>query len=493
MEFLPAPGLEWLAEATDEEIDQLLTGLLQQQPTWNDGRENLFCAVLHQLSLRTRNSDRPHIGATTLATIAALYHQLGRGSKVRCYLLQVLTMAQQFAELTEFAELVAEDPPIDREAVALAFGPLFQRKDYPAEALFPHLLAAISHPSVAAPVMDLCNYVTREGLVPVHPVVDRKQPMITLLGSLVQRLAHLEEQGEVDDGSLAGVAQLVDDSVALSIALCDALALVGDRAAVGKLYQAMELRHRRLRTEAAVALARLGEEPGREALLKLAAEPVCRLRVLAYAEELDLLDRIDEDLQTGAARGEAELALWLAQPTQFGIPPTTMELVETRTLYWPGFEHPIDCFLYRFKYQLAEAEYGNIGIAGPLTHAFAADLTGLPRDDTYAAFAGWHVQHEEIYEVNVNEMNEAQRVDVARLERRLHDAGYASLRAVQWGHFLGDRWLAAEAIQDGVAGTAIVDPQEVEWYLHQGYPRPVGTNEAVCIYKGRKLLETFNP
>jgi hypothetical protein len=492
MEFAP-PNLQWLSEATDEEVDHLLSGLLQHPDSVAHGREKLLCVALHQLSMRLRNQDQPHLAPQTLSMIAALYRHLDQENRARCYLLQMLSVTAQPASLALFVKLVAEDPPLDREAVGLAFGPLFQRRDYPMEALFPDLLAAISQPSVAAPVMDLCNYVTREKLVSVHPATDRRQQFIALLGSLVQRLTGLEERGEVRDESLEDVAQLVDDSVALAIALCDALAQIGDEAAVGKLYQAMDLRHRRLRTEAAAALARLGEDAGRDALLKLSAEPVCRLRVLAYADELEFLDQVPQEFQTAAARGEAELALWLAQPTQFGIPPTSIELQDARTLYWPGFEHPVDCFLYHFTYRFADAEYANIGIAGPLAHAFAADLTGLSFDDAYAAFAGWHVQHEDIYELNVHEMTEDQRVEVSRLERKLHDAGYESLRPMQLGFFLGDRWLAAYSVQGGVTGTAIVDQQEIQWHPHEGYPRPRGTHEAVCIYKGRKLMESFNP
>jgi hypothetical protein len=492
MEFA-RPNLQWLDEATDEEVDELLAGVLQQPAGVTQGGEDLLCIALHHLGVRLRNQDQPHLAPQTLSTIAALYRQLDRRNRARCYLLQMLSVAAQPASLELFAKLVAEDPPLDREAVGLAFGPLFQRKDYPIDALFPDLLAAISQPSVAASVMDLCNYVTREGRLTDHPARDRCQQFTALLGELIQRLTGLEERGEVRDEALEDVAQTVDDSVALAIALCDALAQIGDQAAVGKLYQAMDLRHRRLRTEAAAALAKFGEDAGREALLKLAAEPVCRPRVLAYAEELGFLEQVPDEYRTAAARGEAELALWLAQPTQFGIPPTAIELLEARTLYWPGFEHPIDCFLYRFTYRFADAEYANIGIAGPLAHAFAADLTGLSLDDAYAAFAGWHVQHEDIYELNVHEMTEDQRVDVSRLERRLHDAGYASLRPMQLGYFLGDRWLAAHAAHGGVPGTAIVDQQEIQWYPHEGYPRPRGTHEAVCIYKGRKLMESFNP
>jgi hypothetical protein len=208
---------------------------------------------------------------------------------------------------------------------------------------------------------------------------------------------------------------------------------------------------------------------------------------------LNFSARVDEAYCTPAARAEAELALWLAQPAQLGIPPTRLELIDSRTQYWPGFDEPVDCFLFRFAYEFADARFANIGIAGPLTHTFAADLADLPPDDIYAAFAGWHARHEEIYEVDVATLDDRQRVAATRLERRLNDAGYEQIRALQLGFFLGDRFLVARAVLDDRPGIAVVDQQSVLWYPASGRVRPIGPHEASSIYKGRKLLRAFNP
>ena len=55
------------------------------------------------------------------------------------------------------------------EAVILP--PLFQRRPYAAQALFPRLLDAIEHPVLAALILDLANHVTRQRSVPRHPAV----------------------------------------------------------------------------------------------------------------------------------------------------------------------------------------------------------------------------------------------------------------------------------------------------------------------------------
>ena len=49
-------------------------------------------------------------------------------------------------------------------------------------------------------------------------------------------------------------------------------------------------------------------------------------------------------------------------------------------------------------------------MAGPLVHAFEADLTKLDQFDAYAAFAGWQAEHPDIYEVPHESWNVAQRI-----------------------------------------------------------------------------------
>jgi hypothetical protein len=340
--------------------------------------------------------------------------------------------------------------------------------------------------------MDLANYLTREELVTEHPAAAQRERLTSLLGGVAQRLGVIEERPDTIAGGTRELSEVVTLSVSLAVSLCDALGLIGDESAVGKLNQVLELRHRRLRTEAAAALARLGDENGRQVLVSLAAEPVARLRVLSYCEELGIVGEIDERFAVPAARAEAELACWLAEPTQLGFPPSNLELVDSRSLYWPGFDDPVECYLFRYVYELDHGDYSGIGIAGPLCHAFAADLADLPPDDIYAIFAGWHADHDEIREVDVSAWNPALRVDAARLERRLRDQGYASIEPVSMSLFFGERALVASAVRDGRPGIAVATLDAVQWLPTQGSRSP-GLQEAICLFKGRRLLRAFNP
>jgi hypothetical protein len=399
--------------------------------------------------------------------------------------------------LSELAEILAIAPPQDDSDVMQLLAPLFQQRRREAAELFPGLFGALAHPSVAAPVLDLANFLTREKVVSRHPGADLSAQLAALLGEVVQSLQLLQERVGEPDESPAELSRRVARGVALAVSLCDALAQIGDTAAIPKLRQALELGHRRVRTEAAAALARLGDKAGEDQLIQLAAEPVARLRVLAYADELGLADQIEPEFKTPAARAEAELCVWLAEPTQFGVPPSRCELFDQRRMFWPGYTEPMDCFLFRFQYVVTiegegERSFSNIGIAGPLAHAFVADLGDLAPDDIYAAFAGWHGSHDEILEFDVARLSKSEKLEVERLKRRLHDAGYTNIEPQTMGYFFGDKSLVASAAREGVSGVAVADFAEISFFPQRSARRPLGAAEAYCIYKGRKLLKTFN-
>jgi hypothetical protein len=486
----------WLAEAEPPEQAEFATALLKLNVPLDEPADELLRAVLGKLAAQRRTA----AGASNFElreTLIELYCHLGPPSRARAQILAWLALGGSQAELRLLADLLVEDPPREEEDVLLALTPLFQNPKLPVEALFPRLLDALSHPLLAAGILDLANFVLRQKVVKQHPAAAISGKLTELLGQLVGTLGKLTEQAPSEEQSMAEIGRQVAQSVSLAVSLCDALALIGDQSAVGKLHQAMDLGHRRLRTEAAAALARLGESHGKEELIKLAAEPVARLRVLAYAKELKLEDKIEPEFCTPEARAEAELTVWLAEPTQFGLPPTRCELFDRRQQFWPGFAQPVECFLFRFTYELtvddAARTYSNIGIAGPLAHAFTADLADLSPDDIYAAFAGWQAQHEDIREYDVARLSKSEQMEVVRLERRLHDAGYREIQAGQMGYFFGEKALIAQVSRESIPGIAIADFSDISFFPIRNVRKAIGLREAYSIYKGRKLLKTFNP
>lgn len=484
----------WIGQATPGDIEAILQGVLDRRPELNKVQDGFLAAVFRQVLSGQRGAaeNAVPLDDAIMKQAAAVYRHLGPSSTARAYLPCLLTAARTPSALAAFTELMIADPPGDSTFVAAIFGPLFQHRDYDPATLFPALLDGLKHISLAAAILDLSNFVTREHIVARHPASGRVQEIGLLLAGLVGRLGQIEASGPGEGQNVESASRQVREGVSLAVSLCDALALIGDKSAVGKLYQALELSHRRLRAEAAAALAKLGEKAGEQVLLQLADEPVTRLRVLAYAEELGILDQIEGQYKTDQAKAEADLALWLAQPSQMGVPPSRCELVDSRQQAWPGYDGLVECFLFRFIYAFKDAEFSNIGIAGPLTHAFAADLADLPPDDIYAAFAGWQAEHEDIYDVPVESLDDAQRVEVVRLERRLRDAGYDAIVPESLGFFLGDKTLVATAMYQGLPGVAVVDQLHCAWWPRRGSSRPIDPDVAYCIYKGRKLLRAFN-
>lgn len=500
----------WVAELDAPQLAEFLRGVAELPLPLDPAADRLLAAWLsaavqarrQRLAAQPARGDRGRSDEST-TPIERLYLALGTSSHGRSQLLAWLAVGGSTDELRLLARLLVADPPAGDDDVVQALAPLFQRPSAELAAMFPDLLGALAHPPLAAPVLDLANFLTRQQLVARHPAADRAAELIGLLGELIQSLARLEEDPAAFGDSPQELSRRVARGVALAVSLCDALAQIGEPAAIGKLHQALALGHRRVRTEAAAALARLGDEQGVSELVQLAAEPVARLRVLAYADELHLRDKLDPQHATPQARAEAQLCLYLAEPTQYGVPPTSLELIDQRRQFWPGYSEPVECFLFRFQYVVTvegegERSFSNIGIAGPLAHAFVADLGDLPVEDIYAAFAGWQAAHDEIREYDVARLSRSEQLEVERLKRRLHDAGFRQIEPLRMGYFFGDKALIAAARRpaeenETAAGVAVADFETTLFFPERSGRRSLGPDEAYCIYKGRKLLKTFNP
>jgi hypothetical protein len=284
----------------------------------------------------------------------------------------------------------------------------------------------------------------------------------------------------------------INESVTLAISLCDAIAWSGDRTSIELLARAVELPHRRLRTEAASALARLEDPRGIEILVELVAEPLVRLRALAYLRELAAEFRAPSEFKTPVALAEAEMVVHLAEPTQYGLPPSECDLLDERIQFWPGFEQPIECFLFHYRYRAGGSEYANVGIVGPLTRSVVADLSDLPATDIYAFYAGWHAEHEDIREISADEAARAFAADLARLLRKAAEGGLDQFKPFKLGLFFGDKVLCGTGVRNGVEGAAILDDSSATFYPFAGKRAPIGPDEAYDIYKGKRLLASFN-
>jgi hypothetical protein len=467
-----------------------LAGKLDPTPAVRQAWEHVRAGLTSQLALAAqRHAGDPALDQA-VRDVAAVYRSLGSSSPDRYELLELLAAAGTRSSLTTFADLVAEDPPTAHEA-GLAFAPLF-RHAAQAQHLFPRLLDAVANEATAALVLDLANHLVRSRVTTTHPAKSRAPALAALFGELAGRMQRLEQEPAKFAATPAELAQTVARSVALAAALADALGLCGDVSVVGKLRQAFHVGHRRIQAEASAALGRLGEDEGIETLVRLAGDPGIRTRALAYLEELGKLDQAAAEHRSPEARAEGDLAAWLAQPTRFGLPPTSLELVDTRRQFWPGYDEPQECFLLRFEYQLPRGVLRGIGMAGPITHVLSVDLEDLPPGDIYAAYCGWYAEHDEISETPAAELPPSELAAYDPLIESLALAGYADARLAFVGSFFGREFLVFDARRDGRAGVLVSEGDEREWFPQGATPRPIGAREGMFIHLGRKILATFN-
>jgi hypothetical protein len=494
-----ASDFDWLSSAPLGDIQILLEELLQRddifEDEWND-HWRVFFDRLARRPAAPRSAERP-VGMVNLAK--ALLEKFSQTSQARNRLLGWLATFDAAALLELVADELVENPPESAQDATLILASLFRaRRIYPTDALFPRLLSGLGSPVTSALVLDLGNFLMRHRRVERHPAEKLSKPLQELLSQVLSRLEILEESPAIEPNSPGAQEnararmEQINEGVTLAISLCDALAWTGDQTAIDKLFRASELAHRRLRTEAASALARLGDKRGIDILAELAAEPVVRLRALAYLKELGAEDRADEQYRTREALAESEMVVHLAEPTQFGLPPVECELLEQRTQLWPGYEKPIECFLFHYRYRAGGSAYANVGIVGPLTRSVVADLSDLAPPDIYAFYAGWHAEHEDIREVSAEEAQRAFASDVARLQRKASDAGLQQLEIHKLGLFFGEKVLAAVAQRNGAAGAVVIEDTGVAFYPFAGKRAPIGPDEAYDIFKGRRLLSSFN-
>ena len=448
--------------------------------------------VAREHSLRSEGEQTPW-SASRLDCIHRLYVNCPPESELRCHLLRLLATVGSEESLRQWSDMVCGNPPYHRLGMVLVFAPLMQPTFDPPPWLLDQLLNnATAHSQTAPAVYDLLNYYFRHKKVDVHPAAPRANELVGLLGQLVQQLGKIESGSLPLNATPSSINQLISDSVALIVSLCDSLALLQHTEAITALADALQLRHRRVQTEAAASLARLGIDQGKTALIELAKEPVARLRVLAYADELGFRNEISLELQGEISLAESHLAIWLAEPNQMGLAPSKLQLIETREMYWPGYEHPVQCFLFEYFYGMGNSAHSNIGICGPMTHAFAADLTHLSPDEQFAAFAGWQSVHQEIFLIPPDRTEATYPNDWRRLLGDLHAEAYDEVEIKTAASFFGQLLLIADATQDGKPGTAVIDAGSKSWFAVGNPEAPVNWDLAYAIWRGQQMLSSFN-
>ena len=462
-----------------EFVDQLkrYPNIVQSDPV----DQRLAETLAHWLSADSFNEQALDPNDKFSNALRSLYALLSPHSLSRGYILAWMARSNQGEDFAWLIEMICQNPPTDGNALSLAFAPLLSNDDWDNELFFANLFAELSESAAINMAIDVSNHLFRNGRIP-HPLTEYRVSLVELLNSIVDRLEILQSNLIEDADVAKSNAITIDESVAFVVSICDALRHIGDRQTIAPLTRAMRLEHRRIQCEAAVALATMEEEAGVQKLLELAKQPLVRKRVNLYAEELGLADQIDERFRGREAIAEAALVEWLARRENFGIPPAKCELIDRRELDWPGFENPVQCMLFEYEYRIGQQTFRSIAIGEPCTFAFKADLTQVSIDDCYQVYAGFDLEHEEIFALDLARARTMYRNDIEHLQR------YFPLDVQpEWlgsGLFMGEKVLVGQftennALQyiawNGVAveslkvGDVAVPPSwQVGWYWWVG-------------------------
>ncbi len=82
---------------------------------------------------------------------------------------------------------------------------------------------------------------------------------------------------------------------------------------------------------------------------------------MLYMEELGYDDLIPATAQHPDFRAKAAMVDWLKDPAEIGAPPSSIEQVDTRELYWPPTDDRRPLWVFRFTYRFEENEPLRVG------------------------------------------------------------------------------------------------------------------------------------
>ncbi len=162
----PLP-LDWISQATPEQLT-LLFEQIAQFASDQQLNESVLTAVLRALT-HAKFDDAQLASVALVEPIIRAYRELPATSPARHLFLARLAQQGDAKSLRAFAQLIADDPPLQPEAMMEACAPLWQQRKIDYSHLFPRLLDALAHPSAATVLLDFTNFLTAEGRVVLHP------------------------------------------------------------------------------------------------------------------------------------------------------------------------------------------------------------------------------------------------------------------------------------------------------------------------------------
>ena len=151
-----------------------------------------------------------------------------------------------------------------------------------------------------------------------------------------------------------------------------------------------------VRLESFWAAAKLGDANGIASLADAARDARHGTVALRLLDDLGHLDAAPRETQTEEHLALAEMADWLAYPTEFGAFPDALRVLDSRELFWPPTNDRRRLWLIEYTYEASserpERDAG-VGMVGSITFALFGESTdGMPVEDIYGLHCAWELE-----------------------------------------------------------------------------------------------------
>ena len=222
--------------------------------------------------------------------------------------------------------------------------------------------------------LDLANTSAREGYLSTHPF-DTSEGWERLRGML----ADMSNPSHAASASaaLSFISRPVRDQLVT-------LAMVHDSTGV--------------QLEAARASAKAGSEAGLQSLVRICKDSRHSLAASHYLTELGHGGLIPSEALAPDFMAIAAMSAWLAHPMEYGRPPTALELVDSREIFWPPTNDLRRLWLVAYRYDSGgrgpseKIEHG-VGLVGSMTFSLHGEVTReMTPEDIYALHCCWELE-----------------------------------------------------------------------------------------------------
>lgn len=217
--------------------------------------------------------------------------------------------------------------------------------------------------------VTLCNEAAKDGALDDHPY------------NSAAGLVHLEQMISTSHES---------EAEAHAIA---ALAFVEPAARKRLLGIASKHRRPEVQLEAARARVKDGDPAGMQTLLQACQDPKIHGLARKHLFELGHGDDIPKIPDNQEFDARSTLSAWLAHPNEFGRPPDSLEVIDTRKLHWPPTNDDRTLTLLKYVYDDGpKRQTVGIGMVGSTTFSLVGEATAeMSAAELYGLHCAWEL------------------------------------------------------------------------------------------------------